>query len=100
LAIVTFRPDVFVGGRAYKLNINVHGVGDFLDTALQQMGNAQLFPYFAQIVRSAFVFLRRSARDDLQRSDLGQSRQDFVLNAVCEIGVRFVVAQILERKDG
>ena len=53
-----------------------------------------------RIVRRALVMLRRRARDDFQIGDLRQARQDFVLDAVGEIGVGFVFAPVIEWKHG
>src|SRR5438105_7691730 len=43
-----------------------------------------------QVFRRAFVVLRRSPRDHLQIGDLGQARQDLVLDAIGKIGVGFI----------
>src|SRR5438046_7373303 len=48
----------------------------------------------------AFVMLRGCARDDLKISNLGQTRQDLVLDAFGKVGVRLVFAQIFERQYG
>ena len=42
--------------------------------------------------------LRRSARNHFQIGDLGQARQNFLLDAVGKVGVRFIIAQVFERK--
>ena len=42
--------------------------------------------------------LRRCARDDFQIGDLGQARQDFILDAIGEVSVGFVLAQIFKRQ--
>ena len=97
--IITFRPEMFVVRSANQLHIHVHGVGDFLYAALQQIRHAQLPADVAQIVRRAFVFLGRSPRDDLERCDLRQTGQDFVLDAVGKIGVIGIAAEVLKRQN-
>ena len=54
----------------------------------------------AQIFRRALEMLRRCARNDFQVRHLGQAREDFVLDAFAKIGVRLVVAQVVEWQDG
>ena len=61
------------------------------------MSNAELLSNLAQVARiAALVEHDRSAADDFQVRDLGQVREDFILNSVREIRVLFVVAQIFE----
>src|SRR5581483_9556748 len=69
-AIVTFGPNVFVRGRANKLNVNVNCVSDLLHATLENMCNAELVADLAQVVGRALIFLGRSSRDDLQSCDL------------------------------
>ena len=97
--IVTFRPEMFVVRSANQLHIHVHGISDFLHAALQQIRHAQLPADVAQIVRRAFVFLGRSARDDFERCDLRKPGQDFVLDAVGKIGVIGIAAEVLKRQN-
>ena len=69
-AIVAFGPKVFVRGHADELDIDVCGIANLLDATFKNVGYAELLADFAQIVRRAFVFLSRGARDDLQSRDL------------------------------
>src|SRR4051812_49615527 len=39
-------------------------------------------------------------RDNLEIGDLREAGKDFILNAIGEVGVGFVIAQVLEGKDG
>ncbi len=45
-----------------------------------------------------FVFGRRERRGDFEIADAGQFGQDLILNAVSEISVGFLLAQVLERQ--
>ena len=83
---------MLVGSGADQLDVDMNRVRDLLHTAFQQIGHAQLIANFMQIIRSAFVFPGRSARNDLQRRDFRQARQDFILNTLGKVGIRFVVA--------
>ena len=91
---------MLVGGGTDQLDIDVHGIGDLLYAALKDVGRAQLFADVAQIIRRALIFLRRRARDYFEGSNLRQARQNFVLNTLGKISIRFVVAQIIERQNG
>ena len=85
---------------ADQLDVDVNRVRDLLHTAFQQIGYAQLIANFTQIIRCAFVFPGRSARNDFQRRDFRQAREDFILNTLGKVGIRFVVAQVFEGKHG
>ena len=52
----------------------------------------------ANVVRLPAIRQHRGARNHFQRADLGEIRQDVVLDAVREIRVRLVVAEIRERE--
>ena len=57
LAIVTFGPNVFVGGGANELYVDVHGIGNFLHASLEHISHTQLPTDFTQIVQQN-VFLK------------------------------------------
>ncbi len=67
--------------------------------SFQNVRHAQRLTDFAQIARARFVLPHRSAADDFQVGDLGQVREDIILDAVREILVLLIVAQIFERQD-
>jgi len=46
---------------------------------------AKLLRDFSKIARFALISLRRSTRNDFQIPDLGETRQDFFLDAIGEI---------------
>src|SRR3984893_5261497 len=85
---------------ADQLDIHVHSVSDFLHTALEKIRYALLLAALTQVLGSAFVFLRRGARDDLKRGNLRKSGKDLVLDAVGKVTIRFIVAEVLKRQDG
>ncbi len=99
-AIIAFRPEMLVRGSANQLNIYFYGVGDLLHAAFEDVRHAQLFANFAQVFRLALVFHGGRARNHLERGDLRQPGKDFVLDSFREVGVGFVVAQVLKWKHG
>ena len=99
-AVVNFRPDVSVRQRVDQLHIYADAIAHFLDTSFQDESDAELLCDLHQIFGGAFVALRRSARDHFQVIDLGQAREDFILNAVSEIRIRLIFAPIVEWQHG
>src|SRR5260370_39565724 len=89
-----------VGLRLNELDVDMHAAARFLDAAFENIRNMQVSRYLAQIFRRAFVTRRRSARDYSQAADLGKGGDNFILNALCEVSILFLIAQILKRKDG
>jgi hypothetical protein len=51
------------------------------------MGHAELLRDLGQVFRRTLVTLGRGARNDLEVPDLGQAGENFILDAVGEIGV-------------
>ena len=81
-----------------QLHVHAHGVAALLHASFQDVGDAKLPGDLGQIFRRAFVMLRGCARDHLQIRDLGQARQNFLLDAVGKVGVGFVFAPVFKRK--
>src|SRR6202162_4934724 len=97
--IVNLRPHMRVGAGIDQLRVHAHFAGGTLDTAFEQVRDAELLSNLAQIAcNTAFVLHYRRAADDLQVCDLGQVGQDFILHAVGEKCILFMVAQVFERK--
>src|SRR6476661_1641278 len=63
------------------------------------MGDAQLLRDLAQIGWPALITLGGGSRDDLEVGNLRQPSKDLVLDAVCQIAVRLVFAQVFERQN-
>ena len=99
-AVVAFRPKMLGRCSANQLDVHVHSVSDFLHTAFEKIRHAQLLADLTQVLGRALVFLSRSARDDLERGNLREPGQDFVLDTVGKVSIRSIVAEILERQDG
>jgi hypothetical protein len=100
LAVVALGPQVRIGFCLDQLQVDQHLVADALHTPFEQRGDAEFDAHGFQIVRMAGVFFGRGARDDLQVADLRQVGQDQVLHAGNEVGVVFVLRQVLERQHG
>ena len=89
---IVSRPD--------QLHVHAHRVAAFLHVPFEDVGDAKLPADFRQVSWRTFVELRGSARDHFEIGNLGQARQDFVLDAVGEVGVILICAQIFERQHG
>ena len=75
-----------------QLHVHAHRVSALLHASFQDVGHPQSFADIGQVLRRAFVMLRRCARDNLQISNLRQTRENFVLDAIGKVGVFFVAA--------
>src|SRR5262245_18724630 len=87
-----------LAGHLDELDVDAHLIGDFLNAALQDVLHAKLLRVLGEIARLALIPLRRSTRDHFQIRDLSQPRQDFLLNAIREIGIGFVFAKVFKRQ--
>src|SRR5438046_4856885 len=85
-----------VDARVEQLHIYSHFVSSLLHAAFEHTGHAELASYCLQVFRRAFVFGCRFSRDNLQVADASEFRQDFILNAVGEVSIVWVTAQIVE----
>jgi hypothetical protein len=79
-----------------QLNVYPHFVSSLLHAAFQHSRHAEFASHCLQVFRRAFVFGCRFSRDNLQLADADELRQDLILDAVGEIRVRFLFAQIVE----
>ncbi len=72
-----------------------------LHTSFEKVGDTSCSPDLAQVAHRAAAILHDArAADHLEISDLRQVGQDFVLHAIGKIGVRFLLAQVLEGQHG
>src|SRR5713101_7430906 len=85
-----------VGMGVEQLNVYAHSVSSPLHTAFKHCGHAEFIRDCLQVSWRAFVFGCRFSRDDLQVADASEFGQDLILNAVGEVGVVRVTAQIVE----
>src|SRR6476646_9824749 len=85
-----------------QLDIDMHRVARLLHTPFQDVRHPELLRNFGKVPRAARVARSRDARYYLERSYLCQLGQNFVLYALREVGIRFLVAQIRkgENRDG
>ena len=101
IAIVPLGPKVAVGPRINQLSIDAHSAASTLHAAFQHVRYAKRLGDLEQITLCAdFVLHCRRAADYFQIRHLGQAGEDFILHAVCEESVLFLIAQILEGKNG
>ena len=92
LAIVALGPEVFIGRGLDQLHVDVHQLAGLLHAAFENIRDAELLRDFRQVSGLALILLSRGARNHLQRTDLRESGEDFVLNAGRKERVRFVLA--------
>src|SRR6266566_2320435 len=85
-----------VDARVEQLDVYSYFISSPLHAAFEHSGHAELASYCLQVFRRAFIFGCRFSRDNLQVADASEFRQDFILNAVGKICVRFFFAQVLE----
>ena len=98
LAIVGVVPNVEIGAGVDQLGIDPHPVRLAPHGPFHHVGDAERFADLAQVPRPASVLAHGSAADHFQVRHLRQARKDVVLDAVGEIGVLLVVAEIFERQ--
>ena len=98
-AVISLRPEVPIGARIDQLRVDAHAIARALNASFHDMRDTKLLADLAQISRgSAFVLHHRSAADHFQIGDLRQVGENFVLHAIGEIGVVFVVAEVFKRQ--
>src|SRR6266536_86042 len=85
-----------VDARVQQLNVYPHFVSSLLHAAFQHSGDAEFASHCLRVFWRAFVFGCRFSRDNLQVADSSELRQDLILNAVGEVGIVWVTAQIVE----
>src|SRR5439155_570491 len=95
--IIGLGPEVGIGLRVNQLNIDSHLIGRFLDATLKNVRYPKLLRDLGEIPRFALIPLSGSTRNYFYVRDLGQTRQDLLLNTVCKIGVIRIAAKILKR---
>ncbi len=99
-AVEGLRPQVFVGGHVDQLGVDADPVAGPLHAAFEDGGDAQFGGDFGDCLGGAAVLHHRGARDHLQVADLGQLREQVVVDAVGEEQVVFVVAAVGEGQHG
>src|SRR6266446_6508849 len=79
-----------------QLYVYAYVVSTPLHSAFEHRGHAAFASHCLQVFRRAFVFGCRFSRNNLQVTDASEFRQDLILNAVGEVGIVWVTAQIVE----
>src|SRR5262245_59390792 len=82
-----------------QLGVDADTLASALHAAFEKMRNAKLFPDLAQIARgSGLVLHYRSAADHFQIRNSCEAVENLVLDAHRKIGIRLIVAQVVEWK--
>ena len=95
-AIEGIRPDVRIRARIDQLDVDAHAISRAPHRAFQNVSHSEGQADLAQVARARFVLANRSPADDFQVGDLGQVREDIILDAIREILILLIVAQIFE----
>src|SRR6266496_4037987 len=82
--------------RVNQLNVYPHFVSSPLHAAFEYSSYAQFASRCLQVFWLALVFGCGRTRDHLQIADASEFRQDLILNAIGEVSIVWVTAQIVE----
>src|SRR5215470_4792774 len=99
LSIVRLGPELRAGLHVNQADIDPYLIACLLDATLKDVRYAKLLRDLGKIARLALILLRGSARNHFQIRDFSQTRQDFLLDAISEISVLWIAAQILKGQD-
>ena len=100
LTVVGLGPEVGIGAGVDQLHVDPHALAGALDAAFEDALHAELLGDVLDGEFGVAELLDRGARDHLQRADLGELRQDVVVDAVDEEDVVLDAAAIVEGQDG
>ena len=101
IPFVVFRPKMGVGSGIDQLSTHADTIAGSLNRAFQNMRHTQSLSDFAKVgLNTVFVLHHRRATDDFEISNLGQIRQDLILNAISEVSILLVIGEILEWEHG
>ncbi len=99
LAVVAVGPDVIAGRGIDQLRGDPHAVAALADTAFQHVAHAKLARGALHVDGLALVRERGVARDYEEPAQLRQPGDDVLGNAVREIFLLGIAADIVERQD-
>src|SRR6267143_2413415 len=78
-----------------------HTVPGALHAAFEHMRNAEFLGDLAQVATYGILVLHHACTTNyFQVGDLGEIGENFILHAVCEVSVLFLIAKILKGKNG
>src|SRR5262249_41394337 len=100
LAVVRLRPEVVAVGDVDQLGADPQPVAGLADAALQDGADAELFADLADVLVAALEGEGGGAGGDVQPLDPGQGADQLLGQAVAEVLVLGVGAEVAERQDG
>ena len=100
LPVVRLGPEVAIGLGVDELRDDAHAIAGATYAAVEQRGGAERRADLAQALRALLERHDRVARDHLERADLGEMRDDVLGDAVGEVLVLRIGAQVAEGKHG
>ena len=92
LPVIRLGPELRAGLHVNQVNVDPHLIACLLDATLKDVRYAKLLCDFSEIARFALISLSRSTRNDFQIADLGETGQDFFLDAIAKISVIRIAA--------
>src|SRR6266567_176684 len=99
IAIVTFRPKLAVRPRIDQLSLYAHSTTGALHCAFQYMRDAQAGGDLTQVsLHARFVLHYRCTANYFQVGHSGKASEDFILHAICKVGVLLLVTQVFKWK--
>ena len=99
-AVVTLRPELSAGDGVYQLGVDPHLAVALAHAALKEVSDAKFAPDAIQVYRLAFVSKARVLGDYEQSGNPGQIGDDVLGDAVAQILLFRIAADVLERQDG
>src|SRR5437016_1861989 len=90
-AIVSLRPKMRVVLGIDELDMDTHPIACFAHRDFENVGHAKLSSDFRNVFRGTLESLGRGARDDLEIADPREPGQDFLLNSISKVNVRFIL---------
>ena len=100
LAVVAFRPDLASGGDVIELRGDAHAIAHLAHAALDDIADAEFLGDLLHGDGFSLVHEGGVARDDEEPAQLGQRGDEILADAVGEIFLFLLAAQIDEWKDG
>src|SRR5712691_4504252 len=83
-----------------QLRVDTNPATGALDCTFKDVSDTEYFADFAQVaLDDVFVLHHRRAADHFEVGHFREIGEDLVLDTVGEVGILFVVAKILKRKD-
>jgi len=98
-SVIALGPAMGASSRVDELRRDTHAISSSADTAFEHVAYAELPAHFPDVGRLPFVLEARVARDDEELGEAGELCDDVLGDAVAEVVLFWVAAEIGEWKD-